>query len=117
MGPIDFAAGETKMFTVEWDWAKPEVSPDWSLVARGEFGAVTVTHTDNLTSHQLPYIPKGGSSDTTDPLDPTDIDDTTIVVPTDPMQESLNDWVLNFPIDSSDGFCGFILREFWDAEF
>lgn len=40
-------------------------------------------------SDSFPYIAKGGSegeSTPVDPLDPTDIDDQTIVVPTDPMQ-------------------------------
>lgn len=59
-------------------------------MAWGSAGGVSVKHSDeSLVSDSFPYIAKGGSegeSTPVDPLDPTDIDDQTIVVPTDPMQ-------------------------------
>ena len=42
MRPINFAAGETIIFFLEFDWARPNITPDWSLTAYAEQGSVTV---------------------------------------------------------------------------
>ena len=40
LNPIQFKANEKKTFIVEWDWARKGVTPDWSVTAWAEKGAV-----------------------------------------------------------------------------
>jgi len=58
MKPITFAAGQTNNFTLEFDWARDCITPDWSLTAWAEHGKVTVRHKSGLQSEALPYIEK-----------------------------------------------------------
>ena len=42
--PIRMKANTPKKIMIEFDWARECVTPDWSLVAWGEFGEVSVKH-------------------------------------------------------------------------
>lgn len=53
MDPVEFAAGETRTFVLEWDWSREDVSPDWSLTAWAEKGEVAVVYTGH-DSDSLP---------------------------------------------------------------
>ena len=70
--PIQVAAGLPIPITLEWDDAK-----DWSLVAWGEEGELTLYHKNGVKSDEFPYIAreegKPGSMD----FDPSLIPDTT----------------------------------------
>ena len=50
-------AGETVKFYVEWDWnhADETVAKDWSLVAWGSSGELTVGNYDGSESDTLPF--------------------------------------------------------------
>ena len=53
---VEMTAGQTISVDVEFDFTAPEIAKDWSLVAHGANGGVTVTHTDSsLTSSCLLY--------------------------------------------------------------
>ena len=76
-------------FILEWDWMRPCISPDWSLTAWAEAGALTITHMAGFVSQKLPFISFKE------------------IVPVDPMQELINNYTMNFPYTSPVGFCGF----------
>ena len=56
MGKIEMGAGETMTFTGDWNWVDANYSKDWSVVAWGSKGNVTVTHKNGLKSDKLPFI-------------------------------------------------------------
>ena len=62
--PIDFKPGETKKFIVEWDWARENITPDWSLTAWAEKGDVTVKHAAGLTTDTLPFVERRAAEET-----------------------------------------------------
>ena len=109
MKPIDFGAGETKSFILEFDWSRDCVTPDWSLTAWAERGALTVKHTDGIPTQRLPYIERTGELQT----EPTTVLSVGSVaapeksVEVDELQEELNRFVLDFDIDVPSGYCGF----------
>ena len=55
MDPVQFTAGETKTFVLEWDWSREDVTPDWSLTAWAEQGEVSVIYSGH-ESDSLPLI-------------------------------------------------------------
>ena len=44
MKPVAAIAGETMNIIVEFDFARENITPDWSLTAYGAKGALTVRH-------------------------------------------------------------------------
>lgn len=58
MKPIEFKENETKNFVLEFDWDRECITPDWSIVAVAEKGAVKVKHSQGLKTDSLPYTPK-----------------------------------------------------------
>lgn len=48
MTAIAASAGETLTIIVELDFARENITPDWSLTAWAAKGAVTVRHTNGL---------------------------------------------------------------------
>jgi hypothetical protein len=71
LNPIEFAAGETKEFSVSMDWARQGIVKDFSVTAWGEGGAVTVAHADGTASASLPIY----GMDRPDDADEEDGDD------------------------------------------
>jgi len=65
MKPIAMQKGDLNKVTivVELDFARENITPDWSLTAWAPDGAVTVRHTKNLKSGSFPYIEKDESFD------------------------------------------------------
>ena len=58
LDPFTMTAGETiKVFT-EWDWSDRgyDFSKDWSIVAWGEEGKVTITHDAGYETDHWPFI-------------------------------------------------------------
>lgn len=50
-------AGETIDIIAEWNWSdRSDVAKDWSIVAWGEQGELSVTHNDGLASDHMPFI-------------------------------------------------------------
>jgi len=47
--------------TVEWDFTDPNKVNDWSVVAYGAKGGISVKH-PTWTTASLPYIPRTGTS-------------------------------------------------------
>jgi len=47
--------------TVEWDFTDPNKVKDWSVVAYGAKGGISVKH-PTWTTASLPYIPRTGTS-------------------------------------------------------
>ena len=58
MKPIEFKENETKNFVLEFDWDRECITPDWSIVAVAEKGAVKVKHSQGLKTDSLPFIAK-----------------------------------------------------------
>ena len=56
MNGIEFVANEPKSFIVEFDWARENVTKDWSVSAWAASGEIEVSHVDGITSDTLPYI-------------------------------------------------------------
>ena len=56
MKPIAASAGEPMNIIVELDFARENITPDWSLTAWATNGAVTVRHTNDISTDSLPYI-------------------------------------------------------------
>lgn len=54
--PIEFEAGETRTFIVEWDWSRQDATNDWSVTAWAEYGEISVTHSEGLESDVMPFI-------------------------------------------------------------
>ena len=118
MSVIDFEAGESKSFIVEWDWAREDVTPDWSVTAWAELGQVSVSHNDDIETDSLPFTPRrdpydGSSGDNSNTYDGTYLPAPEIGA-IDEMQIHLNDFVMDFDIQSQPGYCGFRLREDYD---
>ena len=51
-----FKAGEEKRYIIEFDWSRPNITPDWSITAWAENGAVSVRYEDGRESDKLPFI-------------------------------------------------------------
>lgn len=50
-------AGESIKIATEWNWSdRSEVAKDWSVVAWGESGELSVTHDNGYKSQSLPFI-------------------------------------------------------------
>ena len=58
--PIMMSAGESISIVAEWNWSDRTgtVPNDWSIVALGELGNVSVTHDEGIASDSLPFIAK-----------------------------------------------------------
>ena len=56
MKPEPFKAGQKKRYIVEFDWSRPNITPDWSITAWAEHGGVTVRYQDGRKSDKLPFI-------------------------------------------------------------
>lgn len=110
--PIQFDAGETKSFTVEWDWARQDVTNDWSVTAWAEYGEITVSHHEGLQSDKLPFISRNNDDESQDGNTNMPDDDE----PADELKMALTDIVTDFDISSRPGFCGFRLREIFDED-
>jgi len=41
-------AGQKYTYILEFDWAREDITPDWSVTAWAENGAVTVEHYDKI---------------------------------------------------------------------
>ena len=54
--------GEAFKVTVEWDFTVPSKVNDWSVVAYGALGPVTVTHPTWSTSDSFPFTPRAFKS-------------------------------------------------------
>jgi len=61
--PYEAKAGEKIDYTAEWNWKRENLSRDWSVVAWGNAGKVTVKHTNAgaVTAH-MPVAPANGST-------------------------------------------------------
>ena len=60
--PIQMSAYETITIETEWDHTNANLPNDWSVVAWGPIGGLTLTHTKGLTSDELPFIADNGLS-------------------------------------------------------
>ena len=49
-------ANESKTIHGEWNWIDANYSPDWSVVAWGNKGKLTLTHNKGLVSDTLPVL-------------------------------------------------------------
>ena len=112
MNGIEFVANEPKSFILEFDWARENITKDWSVTAWAAGGTIEVSHSDGITSDTLPYIgeyreereensdPSGstnGSTNNNSEFAPNQ-EDSAIVPPTDPKQIALNNFVDSFDI-------------------
>ena len=61
MNGVEFQANEPKTFIVELDWARENISKDWSVTAWAAGGEIDVSHVDGITSDTLPVISEQGS--------------------------------------------------------
>jgi hypothetical protein len=125
--PMRFTAGETKNVTIELDLAssyRATVPKDWSVVAWGDQGGVSVAHSDStLTSHSFTTISRrdGSSGDNTPDPEPTpeptpDPEPTPEPTPDpepviDPKYVEFVDWVNAFSVDYPSPYCGVQIRE------
>ena len=46
---------------MELDWARENISKDWSVTAWAAGGEIDVSHVDGITSDTLPHITEPGS--------------------------------------------------------
>ena len=58
MKPVVFKENETKNFILEFDWDRECITPDWSITAVADKGAVKVKHSLGLKTDSLPFISK-----------------------------------------------------------
>jgi len=107
--PLQFQEGESKTFILEFDWARKDVTPDWSVTAWADVGEVRVEHLGGLQTDHLPFQAKRVLPENK-PVAPT-------LPPVDELQVALNNWVMNYEIGSKPGYCGFRLREVWDEQY
>jgi len=56
LAPFKLQPGETTQVTVEMDFRNAAVAKDWSVVAYGDKGKVTLTHNGGKTTGSLPLI-------------------------------------------------------------
>ena len=40
----------------DWNWVDPNYSPDWSMVAWGDKGGLSIKHVNGLESDKLPVL-------------------------------------------------------------
>ena len=50
--------GKTVRITTEWNFTNENFAKDWSIVAWGEEGPISLTHNKGWESDSLPYIDK-----------------------------------------------------------
>lgn len=66
------SAGEEKVMRLEVDLSSDNSPKDWSVVAYGNAGNLSITHNEGLTSKSMPFIgsvdstPSGGDDSTGD---------------------------------------------------
>ena len=58
MKPEPFKSGESKHYILEFDWARKDITKDWSITAWAEKGGVSIKYSDGRKSDTLPYIEK-----------------------------------------------------------
>ena len=58
MRPQQLKAGQTATYILEFDWAREDVTPDWSFTVYAENGPVKVKHYHGTESDTLPNIEK-----------------------------------------------------------
>lgn len=56
ISPFQMTAGESVTVNTEWNFTDANVAKDWSVVAWGEMGDLTLTHDGGWTSDILPVI-------------------------------------------------------------
>ena len=56
MEPIEMKAGDEKVFYVELDLGRENISPDWSVTTWGEKGSVQITVDGKESSNAFPYV-------------------------------------------------------------
>ena len=54
--PIKIKANEPYTIHGDWNWADTNYSPDWSVVAWGDKGSLSLTHLKGLASDKLPLL-------------------------------------------------------------
>ena len=60
--PIQIKAKEPLTINGDWNWADPNYSPDWSIVAWGDKGGLSLTHAKGLASDKLPLLERPGNA-------------------------------------------------------
>jgi hypothetical protein len=117
-------AGQTYDLTTEWNFSDPNTARDWSVVAYGTEGDISVK-LDGYESDTLPLITRDststgsttGGNDTAGDNDTTDYDDTTggdgttddddttdgYVIESDPVFDDFVDWVSIYDVDFGQG--------------
>ena len=50
----------------DWNWADTNYSPDWSIVAWGDKGGLSLTHLKGLASNKLPLLERNEVMQPTD---------------------------------------------------
>jgi len=58
LAPINFKAGEPVDITLEGFWGMVGVQADWSLVAWGKKGAISVENSNGRASDSFPFTPR-----------------------------------------------------------
>ena len=54
--PIKIKANEPYTIHGDWNWVDTNYSPDWSVVAWGDKGSLSLTHLKGLASDKLPLL-------------------------------------------------------------
>ena len=59
---IKMKANESKTIHGEWNWIDANYSKDWSVVAWGDKGSLSLTHKNGLVSDMLPLLKRQGAT-------------------------------------------------------
>ena len=57
---IKIKANEPMTIHGDWNWVDTNYSPDWSVVAWGDKGGLSLTHLKGLASDKLPLLERQG---------------------------------------------------------
>jgi len=58
--PKKIKANEPLTIHGDWNWVDTNYSPDWSVVAWGDKGGLSLTHLKGLASDKLPLLARPG---------------------------------------------------------
>lgn len=58
-GTLSLKAGVGININVQFNFAAAEMASDWSVIAKGKDGTLTLTHTGDLQSDTLPVLNSG----------------------------------------------------------
>mmetsp|Transcript_30626 Transcript_30626/g.37838 ORF Transcript_30626/g.37838 Transcript_30626/m.37838 type:complete len:152 (+) Transcript_30626:1471-1926(+) len=64
MAPIEFGAMETKNFVVEWDFARKDITTDWSVTVWASEGRVAIQHSKDIPTATLAFTPRYNAQQT-----------------------------------------------------